>query len=57
MIRYFACAFVVASATVLPVPAVTAAQGVVQVAMLESPGPGAFPGNQPSARATLKTSL
>lgn len=38
MNRYFACA--VASATVLLVPAVAGAQGVVRVAMLESPGPG-----------------
>ncbi len=44
MFHYFACAFVVTSATVLPVPAVAGVQSVVRVAMLESPSPGAVPG-------------
>jgi hypothetical protein len=44
MIRYLVCVFVVTSATVLPVPAVAGAQGVVRVSMLESHGPGAVPG-------------
>ncbi len=43
MIRYFACAFAVASATLLPGLAAATARGVVQVAMLESHGPRALP--------------
>lgn len=45
MIRYFACAFVVAGTTVLPVAAVAGAQGIVRVAMLESShAPDGVPG-------------
>jgi hypothetical protein len=54
MIRYFACAFVAASATVLPVAAVAGAQGVVRVAMLESSGPGGVPAESTLSRRNIE---
>ncbi|MFM0562183.1 hypothetical protein [Paraburkholderia sediminicola] len=54
MIRYFACAFVVASATVLPVAAFAGAQGVARVAMLESSGPGGVPAESTPSRRNIE---
>ncbi|CAE6828237.1 hypothetical protein R75461_06429 [Paraburkholderia nemoris] len=54
MIRYFACAFVVASATVLPVAAVAGAQGVVRVAMLEFPDLEGVPAESTLSRSNIE---
>lgn len=54
MIRYFACAFVVASSIVLPVAAVAGAQGVVRVAMLESSDPGDVPAESTLSRRNME---